>query len=138
MDKQNKIIIVIAVIIIAVIAVFAILKSVGGLNSKTSSNFFEGKQSLEKLAEISSCPLTSDKDAFAKCLTTKGLTMYGAEWCPHCKEEKALFGDSFKYVNYVECPQNTDLCLAKGIQGYPTWIVETATSTASTSTLPIK
>ena len=134
MDKQNKIIVAIAVVVIVMIVVFAVFKSVGGIN-KTSNNFFEGKQSLEKLAEISSCPLTSDKDTFAKCLTSKGLIMYGAEWCPHCKEEKALFGDSFKYVNYVECPQNTDLCLAKGIRGYPTWIIDNVTSSVSTSTI---
>jgi thiol-disulfide isomerase/thioredoxin len=142
MDKQNKIIITVAIVVIVVIAIFAIFKSAGGLNggnqvnSTTLSNFFEGYQTLEKLAEISSCPLTPDKDTFAKCLTSKGLTMFGAEWCPHCLEEKALFGDSFKYINYVECPQNTDLCLAKGIQSYPTWILDIDTS--STTTLPIK
>jgi glutaredoxin len=61
-------------------------------------------------------------DAFAQCLATKNLTMYGATWCSHCKAQKALFGDSFKYASYVECTENTDLCLQKGIEGYPTWI----------------
>jgi glutaredoxin len=61
-------------------------------------------------------------DAFAQCLATKKLTMYGAAWCSHCKAEKARFGDSFKYVPYVECPDNPNECLAKGIEGYPTWI----------------
>ena len=133
MDKHYKIIAVVAVIIIIVIAIFAIVKSAGGLGgSQTLVNkyFFEGEQPLEKLASISSCPLTADKDAFAKCLTAKGLTMYGAEWCPHCKDQKALFGTSFKYINYVECPNNTNLCIAKNIQGYPTWILE-ASSTNS-------
>lgn len=62
-------------------------------------------------------------DSFAKCLTEKGATMYGAEWCSHCKNQKELFGASFKYVNYVECPQNPQLCKDKGVQGYPTWII---------------
>jgi len=136
MDKQNKIIIAVASVIIIAIAIFAIVKNTNSV--KTPTNFFEGEQSLEKLSEISSCPLTADKDAFAKCLTSKGLTMYGAVWCPHCKDQKALFGDSFKYVNYVECPDNTELCLAKGIQGYPTWIVENSTSTAQVSTSTVK
>lgn len=61
-------------------------------------------------------------DTFAKCLTEKNLTMYGAYWCAHCKSQKALFGDSFKYVNYVECSTQTKLCLDKGVNGYPTWI----------------
>ncbi|HEY4498185.1 MAG TPA: protein disulfide isomerase family protein [Candidatus Paceibacterota bacterium] len=60
-------------------------------------------------------------DAFAQCLTAKGAVMYGAEWCPHCQNEKAVFGESFRLVKYVECPDNPQLCLETGIQGYPTW-----------------
>lgn len=62
-------------------------------------------------------------DDFAKCLTEKGATMYGAEWCPHCRNQKAMFGTSFHYINYVECPQNENICKAKGIKGYLTWII---------------
>lgn len=65
-------------------------------------------------------------DDFAKCLTEKNATMYGAEWCQSCKEQKMLFGKSFKYVNYVECPQNPGLCKEKGIERYPTWIINGA------------
>ena len=63
-------------------------------------------------------------DTFAKCLASKNLTMYGTVWCSHCKAEKARFGDSFKYVPYVECTENPNLCLEKGVEGYPTWIDE--------------
>lgn len=66
-------------------------------------------------------------DLFAQCLTEKGAVMYGAEWCAHCKEQKAVFGDSFKYINYVECPENTKLCIEKGIEGYPTWLFGSST-----------
>jgi len=62
-------------------------------------------------------------DNFAKCLTDKGATMYGAEWCGHCKDQKEMFGESFNYVNYVECPDNPDVCLNVGVSGYPTWII---------------
>lgn len=61
-------------------------------------------------------------DAFAQCLADKNITMYGAAWCSHCQNQKKLFGDSFKYVKYVECPDNTQLCISKGVNGYPTWI----------------
>ena len=27
-------------------------------------------------------------DAFARCLSDRGVKMYGAWWCPHCKEQK--------------------------------------------------
>ena len=61
-------------------------------------------------------------DDFAKCLTTKGVTMYGAVWCSHCKAQKEMFGTSFQYVKYVECTENTNLCLDKGVNAYPSWI----------------
>ena len=61
-------------------------------------------------------------DLFAKCLAIKNMTMYGAAWCSHCTAQKKLFGDSFKFVNYVECPDDVKLCTEKGINGYPTWI----------------
>lgn len=61
-------------------------------------------------------------DEFAQCLTEKGIVMYGAEWCSYCKAEKKAFGSSFRLVNYVECPDNPQLCLERGIEGYPTWM----------------
>ena len=63
-------------------------------------------------------------DTFAKCLALKNLTMYCTVWCSHCKAEKARFGDSFKYVPYVECTENPNLCLEKGVESYPTWLDE--------------
>ena len=42
-------------------------------------------------------------DAFARCLTERGVKMYGAWWCPHCVEQKEMFGASFEYAPYVEC-----------------------------------
>lgn len=61
-------------------------------------------------------------DAFAQCLADKGAVMYGADWCPHCHNEKQAFGDSFRLVPYVECPDNPQKCLSAGINVYPTWI----------------
>lgn len=64
------------------------------------------------------------KDAFAKCLADKKVTMYGAYWCSHCQNQKKLFGQSFQYVPYVECTQETKKCEDQKITGYPTWIFE--------------
>ncbi len=69
---------------------------------------------------------TVNIQAFAQCLATKKVTMYGAYWCSHCQNQKALFGDAFKYVPYVECTENEKLCTSKGVQGFPTWIVTDA------------
>ena len=66
-------------------------------------------------------------DDFAKCISSKGLRMYGAWWCPHCSEQKELFGVAFHYVTYTECGiegQTRSLneqCKSAGIHNFPTW-----------------
>lgn len=65
---------------------------------------------------------TADPVSFAECLTEKGAVMYGADWCPHCQNQKRMFGGAFSLVNYVECPDDPQRCLDAGIEGYPTWI----------------
>jgi len=62
-------------------------------------------------------------EEFAQCLRERGVTMYGADWCPHCQDQKAMFGSAFARVPYVECPDEPKLCQSKGIQSYPTWIL---------------
>jgi len=71
---------------------------------------------------IKSQPVIGKYDDFAKCLASKNITMYGAAWCAHCQNEKKAFGDSFKYVPYVECPDEPQKCLNEGVTGYPTWV----------------
>jgi hypothetical protein len=63
-------------------------------------------------------------DDLAQCLTDKGAVMYGTEWCSHCQNQKKAFGDSFQYIDFVDCDQSRDKCLDAGIQGYPTWKIE--------------
>lgn len=70
---------------------------------------------------------TSRYKAFAQCLSTKGAKMYGAFWCPHCAEQKELFGSSFQYVDYVECGikgsrATAQVCTDADIKHYPTWV----------------
>ncbi len=70
---------------------------------------------------------SNDLDTFAKCLAEKKATMYGSFLCPHCDDQKKLFGSSFRYVPYVECSirgsrQMTFPCMAAQIRFTPTWI----------------
>jgi glutaredoxin len=58
---------------------------------------------------------------FALCLSENDVTMFGTEWCSHCKNQKALFGNDFAFVDYVDCERNRDECLRNGVTGYPTW-----------------
>ncbi|HIH31478.1 TPA: hypothetical protein HA235_02115 [Candidatus Woesearchaeota archaeon] len=73
------------------------------------------------LAGCSSKKPVANYDALAQCLTEKGATMYGTEWCSHCKAQKELFGKSFQYINYVDCDKARNDCIAAGVDGYPTW-----------------
>lgn len=73
-------------------------------------------------------PVGSAKyDDFAKCLAGKGIKMYGAFWCGHCKNQKEAFGSSFQYVDYTECTENgqsssfSQVCKDAGVKAFPTW-----------------
>lgn len=66
-------------------------------------------------------------DSFAACLKDKGAIFYGAFWCPHCQKQKTMFGNSVKYLSYVECSTpdakgQLPVCNEKKIENYPTWI----------------
>ena len=43
--------------------------------------------------------------------------MYGLYWCPHCIDQKVMFGDHFSYVTYVECGINEIKGRDPGVQG---------------------
>ena len=67
--------------------------------------------------------------ALAEHLTEKGVLFYGASWCPHCQEQKRLFGASVRRLPYIECnvagpnaPQSV-ACRIAGVQTYPTWVI---------------
>jgi uncharacterized membrane protein/glutaredoxin len=63
-------------------------------------------------------------------LTKIDAKFYGASWCPHCKEQKEMFGASVKRLPYVECsPSGPDgpvaqVCKQAGVQSYPTWLIQ--------------
>lgn len=60
-------------------------------------------------------------DNFAKCLTEKGAAIYGAmDWCKYTQGQKAMFGKSFKYINYHEFNE------LQGIKTTPTWVINGA------------
>ena len=60
-------------------------------------------------------------------LTASGAVMYSAYWCPHCHEQKELFGkQASDQLQVVECAPDgrnnqADLCRSKGLTGFPSW-----------------
>ena len=68
--------------------------------------------------------------ALAEHLSGMDVKFYGAQWCPHCQNQKALFGTAAKRLPYVECsPQGqsapqAQVCKDANIESYPTWIIK--------------
>jgi len=66
--------------------------------------------------------------ALADHLTQAGVKFYGASWCPHCQQQKELFGKAARRLPYIECsPEGQDkplapACVAADIKSYPTWV----------------
>jgi uncharacterized membrane protein len=67
--------------------------------------------------------------ALAEHLTKTNAKFYGAFWCPHCKDQKELFGPSADRLPYIECtpagprgPMAAE-CQAANITSFPTWII---------------
>jgi uncharacterized membrane protein/glutaredoxin len=79
--------------------------------------------------------------ALAEHLSKQGAVFYGASWCPHCQEQKRLFGASANRLPYVECspagrnaPQSAT-CNRAGVQNYPTWVINGRTIVGQVLTL---
>jgi len=70
--------------------------------------------------------------ALARQMAKVGAKEYTAYWCPHCHEQKLLFGkEAEEIINNdikVECAADglkaqPELCKAAKIEGFPTWII---------------
>lgn len=96
--NKNTIVIVVSIVVIAIVALFL----------------------------IPNTPGSTELDSFATCLADKGAVFYGAFWCPHCQNQKKMFGASARLLPYTECslPDQSDqtpICKEKNVTNYPTW-----------------
>ena len=70
---------------------------------------------------------TRETIKLAKYLNDNGVVKYSAYWCPNCLNQGELFGkQAYRELNVVECSRDginsqTQLCIDKGIKGFPTW-----------------
>ncbi len=70
---------------------------------------------------------TPAKLLLAKYLTASGVVNYSAYWCPHCHDQKELFGkEAVEELKIIECAEDgrnsqRSLCQRKGIEGFPSW-----------------
>jgi len=102
----------------------------GGLIWSTNvdpSNAIDVQSSTENVSPIITTSSSPQKVKFAKFLRENNIVMYGAYWCPHCHDQKQLFGkEAVKEFKVVECAQdgkdnNYKLCQTKGVEFFPSW-----------------
>ncbi len=103
------------IFILTVVAIIVLIVVLAVASSKEEAK----KQNPTRLSAL---------DKVAQCLSDQEAKFYGASWCPHCANQKALFMKSVKKVPYIECstggagsPQ-TQVCIDAEIQSYPTWV----------------
>jgi len=115
-----------SILILGGIVTFVMKGGVGPVAVPTNSNISATSTSSLK-------PETVQK--LAACIKTSGAKFYGAFWCPHCNDQKDMFGDAKKDLPYVECSTpdgrgENPVCAAAKITGYPTWVFADDTSEA--------
>ena len=57
-------------------------------------------------------------DDFAQCLTDNGAVMYGATWCKYTQGQKAMFGNSMRFIDYRDFSKNPEVKIT------PTWFID--------------
>ena len=111
--------------LIVVLTVF-----IGGLiwsNNVDPSNAIDITNTKEKISPAITTSSSSQKVKFAKFLSENNIKMYSAYWCPHCHDQKQLFGETaVKELTVIECAQDGkdnqyQLCQEKQIEGFPSW-----------------
>lgn len=67
---------------------------------------------------------TEELQQFVDCLDQAGLKIYGAKSCGYCQQLVNMLG-GYDVVDpiYVECSENQQLCQEKGIEYYPTILI---------------
>ncbi len=129
MKSEWKTFVIIVAVVVVIAAGAVALGKRNGDKTKDSKTSEANQDNGEVAGTSIENPDAGYQERLAKALTEKGAVMYGAYWCSHCNEQKKLFGEAVKYLNYVECDTagenaNPDECLAKDVKSYPTWIYD--------------
>ncbi|MBP5973172.1 vitamin K epoxide reductase family protein [Brasilonema sp. CT11] len=118
---------------VTLIGTLGVYANVNNPNARTGSNGVSLEPSGDPTAGVGWPITTTSGEAeieLARHLTKIGAKEYVAWWCPHCHEQKQLFGkQAYPEIQKIECdPQGKDarpdLCKTAGIQGFPTWEIK--------------
>ncbi len=118
MDVKKRFIIILIIGIVLLLGFYLITRSISNLTGFSITSTITG-------ASVQS---TGERDILAKCLTEKGIKMYGTYKCGYCNSQKQMFSESFQYIDYIECDSAGEnaapsTCQEAGVNAYPTWII---------------
>lgn len=133
MESKKIALFMVAIIAVVLVGLGVVFYTSGKSKNETASNNTSAASQNEgDVAGVTTQDSSKDPvwiEGLAKALNEKGMVMYGAYWCSHCQNQKKMFGEAVKYIDYVECDPagpnaNPDECKANNIEGYPTWVYE--------------
>ena len=58
----------------------------------------------------------------AKCIG-ENSELYIQLGCHACETQEEMFGNNYQYLNTIDCFFERELCIEKGIEATPTWII---------------
>lgn len=113
------------IVVTALLATFFLSKE----QDKKDTNLGTIKTSEGNVAGSTTIQGGDYTERLARVLNEKGMVLYGSYQSKESLDQKALFNDSSKYLDYVECDAsglnaNPDECIAQKIDTYPTWVYE--------------
>lgn len=78
-------------------------------------------------ASSSDDEMQDEKHTTAKLLHAANATVYGSRQCGYTVRQMERFGPHADMIDYVECGADSETSTCKGIRGFPTWKIGSAT-----------
>jgi uncharacterized membrane protein/glutaredoxin len=109
------------------IVAVALVVSLGGLGWAAAADPAGGSIAEGRVPPPVTTTSSPESIALAEHLTATGAVMYSAYWCPHCLDQKRMFGrEATERLTVIECAADgrnsqVELCKSKGVEGFPTW-----------------
>ena len=103
------------------LAAVVVLGSVFLPREVTPSSFSRPATSPSPTATPTAVSYEEFQEALANHLRDTGAVLYWSPTCPHCTEQKRLFGDAVQYLLNVDCSAEYVVCVQKSVQVVPTW-----------------
>lgn len=119
----------IAVVMVTLVSTLGVYSQVGGPANRTPITLASGAPKPGIGWEVTTTSGEAEI-ALARHLQQAGVKMYFAYWCPHCYEQKQLFGkEAVSELKAIECAADgknaqPQACKDAGVQAFPSWEIK--------------